>query len=58
MPHERQRWLHDLVERPQVVVWEGDPDSHRLHYVSPSAERLLGFPAQAVAIALRGSPVT
>lgn len=42
----QQRWLHDLIERIDAVVWEADPETFQFRYVSPSAERLLGFPTE------------
>ena len=43
----QQRWLHDLIERINAVVWEADPETFQFRYVSDSAERLLGFPPSA-----------
>lgn len=37
-----ERWRR-LVESLNVVAWEGTPDSFDFTYVSPHAERLLGF---------------
>lgn len=42
----QRRWLHDLIERIDAVVWEADPETFQFRYVSPSAERLLGFPTE------------
>jgi len=46
-----ERWRVDarfqaLVEGLDAIVWEADPVSFRFHYVSPAAERLLGYPAE------------
>lgn len=40
--HSAMRWKR-LVESLNVVAWEGRPDSFDFTYVSPHAERLLGY---------------
>jgi PAS domain S-box-containing protein len=36
-----------LLEAIDAVVWEGDPVTWQCHYVSPGAERMLGYPIAA-----------
>lgn len=36
----------DLVTRFRLLVWEGDATTFQFRYVSPSAEEILGYPAE------------
>ena len=47
MDTDAQRWLRNLVDSMDAVAWEADPATLRFRYVSPAAERLLGFPVAA-----------
>ncbi|HTM10398.1 MAG TPA: GAF domain-containing protein [Verrucomicrobiae bacterium] len=44
---ESRRRYEDLVESIEGVVWEADARKFRVTYVSPQAERILGYPAEA-----------
>ena len=44
-PLPEQRFL-DLTEDLSAIVWESDPHTHEFLYVSRSAERILGYPAE------------
>lgn len=39
------RGLTRILEDVGAIVWEGDPQTYAFTYVSPGAERLLGYPA-------------
>jgi PAS domain S-box-containing protein len=38
--------LRRILDELGAIVWEGDPETYAFTYVSPAAERLLGYPAQ------------
>jgi PAS domain S-box-containing protein len=38
--------LTRLLDEVGAIVWEGDPQTYAFTYVSPGAERLLGYPAR------------
>jgi PAS domain S-box-containing protein len=41
-----ERALQDLVRTVDGIVWEADPDTFQFTFVSPHAERLLGYPTE------------
>ncbi|MBN4688614.1 PAS domain-containing protein, partial [Escherichia coli] len=43
-PRRSEQHLSDLVEGIEGIVWEADATSLRFSYVSPQAERILGYP--------------
>ncbi|MGH9657000.1 MAG: PAS domain S-box protein [Bryobacteraceae bacterium] len=43
-PVDAEQRLQDLVESLNAIVWEADPSTSRVSYVSPSAEAILGYP--------------
>jgi PAS domain S-box-containing protein len=38
--------MRRVLEEVGAIVWEGDPQTYAFTYVSPAAERLLGYPAE------------
>jgi PAS domain S-box-containing protein len=38
--------LTRVLDEVGAIVWEGDPQTYQFTYVSPGAERLLGYPAR------------
>lgn len=44
--HAALRMLTGILEDVGAIVWEGDPRTYAFTYVSPGAERLLGYPAR------------
>jgi len=36
--------FRDLLNRIDGIVWEADPATFTFNYVSPAAERILGYP--------------
>ncbi len=43
---ESKRRYQALVESVDAIVWQADPDTFKFTYVSPQAERILGYPAR------------
>lgn len=39
--------LLDLLNRIDAIVWDADPVSLTFTFVSPAAERILGYPLDA-----------
>lgn len=44
--HEAERHYHLLLESVGAIVWQGDPDTLELSFVSREAENLLGYPVE------------
>lgn len=43
---ESREYFRTLVEHTDAIYWEADSHSGRMDYVSPQAERILGYPCQ------------
>jgi len=44
---ESKRRYQELIESVDAIVWQADPDTFQFTYVSPQAERILGYPTRA-----------
>jgi PAS domain S-box-containing protein len=43
---QTQQFYEDLVNAIDGIIWEADPHTHEILYVSSQAERLLGYPVR------------
>jgi PAS domain-containing protein len=38
-----QSYYHELIGSPEAIVWEADAATFQFTFVSPQAERILGY---------------